>query len=308
MKKIALLACGALIMGVTSCNKESEPINTQTITIETYSLVSKSGSAPVVAPTTYKYYSNLTAMTTQISTEDLSTGTGVLKFQTDMIPFIYGYNISIDKEKGHPFRFMKAADAGGTPTPVTKLRCDLTECTNANNKTLIGSLENQLKANPLLVPANKGYSFMQYTLGEYDVKTFWPDMLYTGSTMTQYPGDGSPYENENITYRVKMNLSKADNYTADVFFYNAKFAEKAPAVNFVLKDLPLKFSLMGFEISAENVDPVMVPENTPNTRFRFDSFKLLSTPGMDGMTCRYKVAGIYEGEASGMFLYPVQEK
>ena len=104
MKKIALLACGALIMGVTSCNKESEPINTQTITIETYSLVSKSGAAPVVAPTTYKYYSNLTAMTTQISTEDLSTGTGVQKFQTDMIPFIYGYNISIDKEKGHPFR------------------------------------------------------------------------------------------------------------------------------------------------------------------------------------------------------------
>lgn len=311
MNKTGLFAAMAIFaIGFASCNKDTEPQLTSTVSVNTYSLVTSTGGT-VVSPTKYTYIFDVYKGTGTMGTEALGTAGGNVSFRTDAMKYLNAYATVEGDESIYEFISMTAEDAGGTPTPVTSLNSLITYATNANNMRLLADLKDVLNVNPISYPTTREkslYSFTQYKYGAYTVTTFWPDMLYTGTTITNYPGAEIPYNNDKIVYRVVMDLSTPNDYKADVYFYNAKFAEKAPSINFVLKNLSLKFSAVGFTIDGSNVDPVMIPENTPNTRFRFDNFTLMSNPLMSTMSCRYKVAGVYMGQAEGAFLFTTGNK
>ncbi len=103
-----------------------------------------------------------------------------------------------------------------------------------------------------------------------------------------------------IIYRVSMNLKDSSKYTADVYIYNAKFApEMKQTINIVLKNLPMTFTSEGYVISATNVNPVMLGENTENTKYVFNSFDLQSTDKMRAMQAAFRVAGVFSGQVTG---------
>lgn len=308
MKKTLLFAAAVLGLSAVSCVKDDDPQITETTYYDTYSLAIPVAGTPVVSPTKYVFTIDGVASTGRMSTDNLVLGGGNVGFTTKPMPYKVGlYNVH---GKPMAFGFLEGTNiAASGDKEITNYRCQMTNASNTNSDSLLNKLTDVLKANPLSRPSTSKvstYLSMQYYYGtEWKVMTFWKDMLYTGNTVTRYSSSPAPYVTGTITYRVAMNLDDAKNYTADVYFYNAKFADnpKAPTLNFVLKGLPLKFTSAGYEISVENVDPVMVPENTPNTAFPFTKFGLRSTSDLSGIVCSFEVAGRYQGDFSGNGLY-----
>lgn len=303
-----MFASAALLLGMASCNKESDIKQTTTLYVDTYSLVTNTtGGNPSVSKNRYNFVFDQVAGTAVMSVENLLYN---LPIKTKSVKYGSFFSTVMGKDEMQSCSLMEAADATEVPqTPVTDLHADITSVANPNNRSLLNKLDKVLAVNPLKYPGTQRaslYADIQFRSGNYLVRTFWPDMLYTGSTSTQYPGADEPYSTDNIVYRVSMNLEKAGEYTADVYFYNAKFApsDKAPSVNFVLKGLKLEFSDLGFKISGKDVDPEMIPEKTPNSKYRFDEIMIMSSVDMMRIeSCRYKVATVFSGNFSGTGVY-----
>lgn len=151
--------------------------------------------------------------------------------------------------------------------------------------------------------ATEHFAVLDYVLDDvWRVRTFWNDVTFCGTTTTN-PGADKPYENKNIRYRVVM---KTDNGNlgdkADVIFYNAKFAEQAPAIEaIVIKDLKLEFSAAGYKVSGTDVVPSMIEAGalSPTPRYKFDNFSLSVVDDLTQATADYKVAGKFEGSFQG---------
>lgn len=300
MKKINICALAALALFTAACDKNGESTKmVQTMNYNAYSLVIPSTGNPTYCKSTYSFAFDVMNESAVVKCEDLSvTGTN-RSFSTTDVPFYTGW-VNVDNNQYQKI-LVVASNAG---EDVTNLRAEITPGSWTNDKTLINSLTNQISSDPITIPQNTNpcnYLYMQYNLGTNVVRTFWPDLLFKGTTVTEYPGMPGPYSTTGFTYRVKMKLDDAANPKADVYFYNAKFAEteKAPTVNFVLQDLPLEFSSKGYSIAANDVVPVLVPENTPFPRFTFNNFRLQSNPEMGQISCSFTVADIYTGTFSG---------
>lgn len=313
MKKIMMIAAGAAMMfGVVSCNKESETVNNATMYVSTYSLATRTGMSPVVSLTRYAVYVDFTTMKSTVSTDNLNIGGSAIGFKTAEMDYKAGYTAALGENQRRSFAQMQGTDVTTQGSmPITNMNCQLTYAAVNNDTQLVNQLKNELQQNPIAVPnslTREGsiYVYMQYKLGDTLVRTFWTDMMYTGTTTTTYPQATEPYTTDKITYRVVMKQNATGSRLADVYFYNAKFADsdKAPSLNFVLKDLPLTFGDYGFKIEAQNVNPVMA--NTPNTKYVFNNISITSTTDMAGMTCDYQVAGVYRGSFSGKTVFPAK--
>lgn len=303
-----------MMFGAVSCNKDSETVNNTTMYVKTYSLATRTGMAPAVSLTTYAVYVDFVNMKSTVSTDNLSIGGSALSFKTSEMDYKAGYSSALGENQRRSFAQMQGTDVTSQASmPITNMNCQLTYAATNNNTKLVNSLKSELEQKPISVPNSLTYEgslyvYMQYKLGDTLIRTFWSDMLYSGTTTTTYPQSADPYTTDNITYRVVMNQEATGAYKADVYFYNAKFAnsDKAPSVNFVLKDLPLTFGDYGFKIEAQNVNPVMLNENTPNPKYVFNKISITSTSDMAGMSCDYQVAGVYRGSFNGKTLYPAK--
>lgn len=116
----------------------------------------------------------------------------------------------------------------------------------------------------------------QYNIGSlYSVATFQKDATYAGTTSTvfDYKGQSQAYETTVGFYRVIVNILTQK---ADVVLYNVKFAEQAPQLILVLKDLDLKLERGGYTITGTDIVPGMPDGNmlTQNESFPFESFSL----------------------------------
>lgn len=299
MKKtlICLLSLAGLIS--TSCDKkDGEASLTQTNSYNAYSLVIPSTGTPSICKTTYSFVFDLMKNNCKVKCDNLIVGGSTVGFTSSDVPYYTG-SVTVDN-RNFQVILVSGREAGDN---LKNLRAEITLGSLANNATLINSLNNQLSGDPLTLPASGvpcPYLYMQYDYGTNIVRTFWNDLLFEGTTATEYPGLEGHYDTDDITYRVKMKLDDTGNKKADVYFYNAKFAAEQPqAVNFVLQDLDLEFGSNGYTISGTNVVPVLVPEDTPFSRYTFDNIRIQSTPTMNQINCVYQVAGIYSGRFQG---------
>lgn len=151
-------------------------------------------------------------------------------------------------------------------------------------------------------PNNPVYPFnpyiplvMSYTADQnYTVKTFMKDAIYRGTTTVMTPGtEGEPFTSQDVRYRI---IFSKDYKTADVIFYNAKFADAMPrAINFLLENLEVKFTRNGYEISNPGGQPVVPALYSPNgwdpaPGYPFTSFKFInSSDDLTAGQCMYTV-------------------
>lgn len=308
-----ILVAAALLLagGTTSClNDDDDDKNkkTDTITGRPYVLVTDADGNTKISRATITMNYETPSMLSRMTVEDLNTGASTVTVKTGDVKFVTGVTELEDTD----YRFwltggvlydgsnVSADDA----VPVTSLRVDVTGASYTNDPEVLSDIRQQLAGNPLERPqagsASSNYIYGEFNYGAFSVKTFWNDMLYKGETVTTYPGAQEPYDTDDIIYRVNIKADNQGGCKADVYFYNAKFADRQPmAVNFMLRDLPVKLSKHGFSIAVSGKNPIMVPEGTENSRFQFNDFTLSSTPDLSGVVCNYKVAGIYTGQFGG---------
>lgn len=293
MKKLLLpFMAGAMLFA--SCSKESDA--TQTFNYEVYNLATSvnPGEAPVVSEGKYAMLYNISNGTVTVSTNYfLLPGNQNATFLLNNIPYTSsssatGQQVVINTD-------VPVMGTGSTAA-ITDFRCTVT---------------NDYVVYPSSVPGVLGttvfYSFpmMKYTVdGNYTVRTFQRDNTFLGSTTTSYPAEGgyATFENDNIYYRVVMDVKALK---ADVVLYKAKFAEAAPELTMILKNLTLEFTNSGYVVRGTDIIPNVVEGNatTPNPKYPFNSFTLqTSNDSMTAARCEYKVAGVFTGIFSGSTL------
>lgn len=299
MNKILLIgAVAASSLALTSCSENSDNSSTTTVPINAYNLfVPSSGDGDVYTGLAlYRSVITFPATTIQIGTDNMAMpGGGNVSFSTINMPLASAM-LSVDDEGREVIIFgdKNPSDKGAS---VSNLSGSLTQAVYFPPNVTVPGYK-------LFIPGNSlHYMVMQYDLNnEWNVRTFWPDMTFRGSTVTSYPGMEEAYSNNNIAYRVVMQLKdNAVTDKADVIFYNAKFAPKAPEITVVLKDLDLVFSDKGYTVEGKDVIPYTVEagalQETP--RFKFNTFDLAATGDMTTAMINYQVADIYKGSFTG---------
>lgn len=302
MNKTIIALCSAVLaLGFASC-KEGGGHMTTTINTSCYTLAVSPTGETNISPAKYTFVFDQSAATMKLAADELKLGTETVKFNTGDIKYSSG---KLDMPSyNYPAVFMFSGEnvTGKGDVQITDFKGQYTQAAVMNNDSILKTVNSAyFNSEPLYMPMNNTYTVLDFKYGDWSVKTFWPDMIYEAVTFTSYPGmqpDDSMHKQ--ILYRISMNLKDPAKYTADIFVYNGKFGPaQMPSVNFVLKNLPLTFYEDGFKISATNVNPIMLGENTENTRFTFNSFDLVSTDHMCGMQAIFRVAGIYSGQATG---------
>ncbi|MDE6298400.1 MAG: hypothetical protein K2M10_01955 [Muribaculaceae bacterium] len=146
---------------------------------------------------------------------------------------------------------------------------------------------------------------------QFSVMTCFTDMSFFGTTKTSYPAGptypAGEFSNPQMIYRVLFDIKAMK---ADVVIYNARFAESAPSIDVIyLPSLDLKFENEGYTIEGTSVVP-QIPEGNgsaeilvPNTRYTFDSFKLVTKPGtvLSEVEISYQVATVFNGSFEGHY-------
>lgn len=297
MKKIFLGIAAVSMLAFSSCN-DDQAISTLSMPITTYSLVTTDGgsSAPVVLATTYSFNFDRAAGEVKISAELPVSTTGSLSFATNSLPYSGGQYVVGDRSG--EIITVKSASAGTSTnqSSVTNFDCQLT--TFFNIPPTVDGIQQPS------YPYGYEYAVMSYNIGQYNVRTFWPDVTFSGRTTTQYPYQGvnKQFTTEEVAYRIIMNVTDKK---ATVVIYDALLAEEMPKAisNIVLEDLPVVFNAQGYSINAENVTPKVYEAGTatPNTRYVFDKFSLYTFGDLTSTNISYTVAGVYKGDFSGSY-------
>lgn len=313
MKKTLLFGALGLAMIATGCS-DDEPTQTITYHVPAYNLAVDAATGDAVVSTT-KYDCNFETykgQATVVASDVKLPGGQELGFTAADMKYF-----SLDV-------------SGATVVSVNSLTPALTSGSDITNFSM-RLYDAKYEVKDIVVPGVSGtastsfYPVISYRHGNYRVNTFWPDATYKGNTYTNY-GEPEEYKNENISYRVVMNLNDSRNYTADVYLLNAKFAPKAPQIAVIrLKGLKVEFGVNGIVIKATDVVPDMImggdvtggsstDENgyLPNPAFTFRDFTFVSSGALTDASITYKVnnpggAAAYEGRFNGSYLPAVSE-
>lgn len=290
MKK-SLLICAAVAAVLSTSCSDGKNTSESTYNIPIFNYVTKVDGTgePVITASYYTYQMDMMNSTMTVAAKIGTSTNGFTSFTTSSIPFTplyYSFGNTV-------YEIIKAESytAGKTDNgdPINNLYCELTSL--MNTPPVIDGL-------PDVSQPSFKYTYMQYNIGsKYTVRTFWPDVTFTGTTDTRYPG--GTYTTKNIMYRVVMNISDSK---ATVILYNAQLADKMPVLtNIVLKDLPLEFKNYGYVIKAENVVPSQYEggEATPNNNFIFTKFELSSYGNLTDVNVDYEVNGSFNGTFNG---------
>ena len=303
-KKLFLAAASmALILGACSKNDDA-PTFTQEITYRkaisvVYPLAQTSEEQGEASMAEYKVKYDIYAAgsgAASLAVKDLKVGGVATSFITTDLPMTsYGFS-----DKGYTY-VMNVIDAKG----------DVLTGDNVNSvadlKVYITNGIYDLRLTAPGVTNDYGSDvglYLHYDLNKkFLVKTFQRDTYYCGKTVTTYPSEEGmqAYENENINYRVVVDVEKSK---ADVVLYDAKFAAPAPALTgMVLRGLDVTYFNGGFQISGKDIVPeVMEGDNatTPNSRYTFNDFTLSSSSSdLIDVECSYTVATVFKGAFSG---------
>lgn len=336
MKKFALIAAVALTLGAASCNHADDSKMQTTYNVRTYSLVTDSKGNSTVSPTTYSFLMDMIDGTCTVGINNLIIDGVTASATTGVLPFV-GANLVLGGADGNDnnnnsnnsnkwsaacylIEAQNATAVGGRS--ITSFMGDITSASNTLNPILLNQLRDELSVNPILYPGgsagNSIYSETQYDLEDYHVMTFWCDMLYTGSTVKMHPGTMVPVEDKNGVIRVYLNLEKASEYKATVYFYNFKNAaaevgesdqEADLTVDFKLEDIPVTFNKNGFVIQGTNLVPVTLKDNKELPEFTMNDLLLTSSKNMTGIMCRFmlsdKTSFTFDGQ--GVYGYNIAD-
>ncbi len=333
MKKFALIAAAALMLGATSCNHGDDTKMQTTYNVRTYSLVTDSKGNTTVSPTTYSFVMDMVDGTCTVGINNLILDGVTASASTGVLPFV-GANLvlggtdsngsdSNSNKWSAACYLIEAQNATATGgRTITSFMGDITSAANTLNPYLLNQLRDELSVNPILYPGgsagNSIYTETQYNLEDYNVMTFWCDMLYTGTTVKMHPTSMAPEDDKDGVIRVYLNLEKASDYKATVYFYNFKKtvseggeAEQAEVKtdDFKLEDIPVTFDRNGFTIKGNNLVPVSLKDKKEMPEYTISGLLLNSTKNMTGIMCRFmlpdKTSVTFDGQ--GVYGYNISD-
>ena len=323
MKKITLIAAAALMLGATSCNSDDDYKMETTYMVRTYSLVTDAKGTSTVSPTTYAFRMDQVNGTTVVNIDNLILDGVTATATTREMPFV-GRTVELgDKDANQAkwyavFYLMEAQDAtdqsDASARKITNFMGDITTASNTMNPLLLTNLQKQLAVDPLLYPAANAnssiYTETQYNIEDYRVMTFWNDMLYTGTTTTA-AGNTSMSTNKDGVVRVYLNLQKASEYKANIYFYNYKFSDAADAkaVDMKLVDIPVTFDRNGFNISGKDLVPVSVMDKKEMPEYTVSDLTVRSASNMTGVMCHFSLSDntVVSFDGTGVYGYNISD-
>ena len=306
MKKITLIASVALLMAATSCNNKQDFHSTSTFNLESYSLVTGPNQDAAVTLTNYTFITDNYNYTLMLNSDDLVIGGNKVDFSTTEMPMVYGVIRMKGAKEYSSFYLSESKSAGNVGSmPITDVFADFTTCTNTYNDSIVNLLADQLKLNPIVYPRTKIYSETQFKVGDFQIRTFWKDMLFTGTTNVAGGGLDTPTTASKPSYRVLMNLDTPGSYKADVFMYNISFLGGENTVNYVVKGVPVRFDNNGFVIECSDVTPEAIALKTDQTApaIKLSTLNIRSSSqDLTKAECRYQIEGSYTCSFSGTCL------
>lgn len=324
MKKITLIAAAALMLGATSCNSDDDYKMETTYMVRAYSLVTDAKGNSTVSPTTYAFRMDQVNGSTVVNIDNLILDGVTATATTRAMPFV-GRTVELgDKDANQAkwyavFYLMEAKDAtdqsNAAARKITDFMGDITTASNTMNPLLLTNLQKQLGVDPLQYPGsnanNSIYTETQYNIDDYRVMTFWCDMLYTGTTTTMDAGNTSMSTNKDGMVRVYLNLQKASEYKATIYFYNYKFSDAADAkaVDMKLVDVPVTFDRNGFNISGKDLVPVSVMDKKEMPEYTVSDLTVRSATNMTGVTCHFSLSDntVVSFDGTGLYGYNISD-
>lgn len=266
-----LPALFATCVAFSSCNLDSdEQDNVQTFNLPCSNLVIPADGETFATSASYSLAFYYLSENMTLSTANLSLGTGgAFGFTSTKMPYTSAIgNFNGNTAGINSFSGGKANENG---LQIQNIKGYTTTFFNVlNTGDPVNNDYKWVSFTPLVLTYTANY--------DYTVKTFMADAIYTGNTMVTSVGvNEAPYANDGIRYRI---VFQQDYKKADVIFYNAKFAEAMPiTINFILKDLDVKYNKSGYVISGNNITPLLNEGNswTPAPGFPFSSFEFINT-------------------------------
>lgn len=297
MKKTLLMGALAVAgLSLTSCsNDPSENSISSNYLIPAYNLFTDGSgqTQPFVGIGKYNFSFLFPDNTVAESVSQMpGPGGSLISFNTAASPFTASV-VELDAENMEVISF--STNAVENNPNVSNIKCLLTQAAYAPG-------EAQVPGYTRFFPSeSQHFVVTQYNYANWLVRSFWPDMTFKGTTNTQMPQ--GHFENTTTSYRVVMHR-ESDNTIgdkADVIMYNALFAQGMPELTIVVKDLDLKFTNMGYEISGSNITPFMVEagqlQEAP--RYVFNSMSIDVTGDLTSMNARFTVANVFTGNFTG---------
>ena len=317
MKQIKLFSTAllGLALAFSSCNLNNDDNeNYQSFTYSVCNLViPQNGDAPFAAEDNYVLTYFPYSGNVSVTSSKLSLGVGTTSFTTTQMPYtVKAYGDAAGMYEVTRFAGGKANENGVAITDLSGYTSQMVNVLPPNIASMPGYT---FRANPALV--------MSYVANyDYVIKTFKPDAVYNGKTTIITQGmEGMPYSNENILYRVVFHT---DLKSADIIFYNAQFADRMPAINFVVRNLAVTYNKSGYMIGMPQGTQYIVPEMpegqsgqyTPYESYRFTTFNFnvsdaqLTTGALNfniEMVANGQVRAQYTGMFSGAYVYSGSE-
>lgn len=291
MKKQIIFAALSAMMLATGCNKESE--SKQVFNLAAYNLVTSSDPAvlPEVSGTPYQATFDIGRGKVKFGVTNLIVGGQKLTFTTD--PTTYQpYNLNLGSGGDQNIFTTQAASAGTAGTyEIRNLKAQLTSAHYSPNLNL--------SAYPVSYPGELTL-VASYEIGNYTVRTFWPDASFAGSMSTTM-GAAEPENFDGVLFRTVMDLEKN---TASVLMYNIKFSEKMPVQScLLLKGLTLAFTNEGWVISGHDVIPSQIEggTETPNPGFPFRNFEMKAVGDLTVAEATFDVGAMFHGSFKGPY-------
>lgn len=250
MKKMTILALGAMAFALASCNKSENTSSTTLTDLTVNHIVAADGSVYVSAGK-YQFAFEDPAATVALSALylDLSADRTDVTFNLDPVPYNSGYyETSFPDKYGQLFKFTAADPTSTSGVKISNLNCEL-YTHPLPDYTVIRDY-------PVSLPMSF-FTVMNYTLdNNYKVRTFWNDMLFTGGGSFTPAGGGEPLKDTKAVVRVQMNLKDRADYKANVFLYSVTFStggEKKDVHTLIIRDVPLTFDADGWKIDASSL-------------------------------------------------------
>lgn len=250
MKKMTILALGAMAFALASCNK-SENTSSTTLTDLTVNHIVAADGSVYVSPGKYQYAFEDPAATVALSALDVDLSADRTDVTFNLEPMAYAfsaYETNFEEKYVQSYKFVSANPTSTSGAKISNLNCELYAQYLPDFSVI--------RDYPVSLPINF-FTVMSYTLeNNYKVRTFWNDVLFTGPGSFTPAGGGEPIKDPKAVVRVQMNLKDRADYKANIFLYSVDFRQNDDKKNLhtlIIRDVPLTFDADGWKINASDL-------------------------------------------------------
>lgn len=145
---------------------------------------------------------------------------------------------------------------------------------------------------------------MSITMGDVEVITVQRQKVYFGSTGVVNSAESTNFTSKTPYYAVTLD---ANTMTANIDVYNAKFAEKMPAMNMKFSGIPFNVSNLGYTLACEELIPTIKESGVD---VPYPNYKITNLSGdalfATGLNLQFNCMGVFTVQAKLSYAFPTE--